>query len=400
MMFLVWADPPLILSPPNTRFGPVVRYIRLQSRGRHGCVPNFRPHPLIFVEFVNVFGKYGVFKIDCLFNARVLYNAHYLALLVYYHPVFIYSILFVIYLIDVYETSFILSRNYTTLWSVELHYTFVRARAVVFEKLCVLDLRAGAGLFVWFPWSSFLNYLTIFGVLYLLIFLSIYNTENTYYLTLYTIFLVFMFAITLVLLDLDIFAGFLLLIESVVILMLFFLIIYISPNISNSKNLQRWRTVSLIVVILGAPSVFSYHTLGNDFFHSFSVSVYFLDEFYEAFSDFTGNDLTGLYTSLYLTNSILLVIIGFLLLIASVICVVLVSFFTGYRNFNMNIFLDLINVAKTCYSFIFLRKQNLSKQGRAAPSTRVVNKKTSNTGAHAEYKVKREVFTKRTQQNK
>ena len=53
------------------------------------------------------------------------------------------------------------------------------------------------------------------------------------------IFLIFLFAVTLVLMDLDIFAGILLLIESVVILMLFFLIIYLTPNISFNTKIQR-----------------------------------------------------------------------------------------------------------------------------------------------------------------
>lgn len=67
--------------------------------------------------------------------------------------------------------------------------------------------------------------------------LSIYNTDNTYYVVLYMIFIIFLFSSNLILLDLDIFAGLLLLIESVVILMLFFLIIYLTPNISfNIKN--------------------------------------------------------------------------------------------------------------------------------------------------------------------
>jgi len=54
---------------------------------------------------------------------------------------------------------------------------------------------------------------------------------------LYMVFLIFLFAANLVVLDLDIFAGLLLLIESVVVLMFFFLIIYLTPNIQiSTKN--------------------------------------------------------------------------------------------------------------------------------------------------------------------
>jgi len=53
------------------------------------------------------------------------------------------------------------------------------------------------------------------------------------------IFLIFVFASTLVMVDLDIFAGLLVLIESVVVLMLFFLIIYLTPNIVNTSVTQK-----------------------------------------------------------------------------------------------------------------------------------------------------------------
>lgn len=64
-------------------------------------------------------------------------------------------------------------------------------------------------------------------------------TDNVYYVVLYMIFIVFLFAANLVILDLDIFAGLLLLIESVVILMLFFLIIYLTPNINFNVKQQK-----------------------------------------------------------------------------------------------------------------------------------------------------------------
>jgi glucan phosphoethanolaminetransferase (alkaline phosphatase superfamily) len=98
---------------------------------------------------------------------------------------------------------------------------------------------------------------------------------------------------------------------------------------------------------------------------------------------------------MYITNSLLLVVVGFLLLIASIICVVLVSFFTKLRNYSFKNFLSIFSIIKTCYSFIFLRKQNLAKQGRSTASTRIFEKKTFDTAAHAEYRKKQEIFEKK-----
>jgi hypothetical protein len=144
-------------------------------------------------------------------------------------------------------------------------------------------------------------------------------------------------------------------------------------------------------------SFYSYVNLGEFFFQSFSITSIFLDDFYEALNELFVNDLTGIFISLYLTNSLLLVVIGLLLLIASIICVVLVSFFTKLRNLNFTTFLNIFEIIKTCYSFIFLRKQNLSKQGRNVASTRIFNKKTFDSSIHTEYKEKQTIFEKKKQ---
>jgi hypothetical protein len=60
----------------------------------------------------------------------------------------------------------------------------------------------------------------------------------------------------------------------------------------------------------------------------------------------------------------------------------------------MKVFLELFSIVKSCYSLVFLRKQNLSKQGRANVSTRIVNKKIFNEDEHIEYKSKQSIFDK------
>jgi hypothetical protein len=131
------------------------------------------------------------------------------------------------------------------------------------------------------------------------------------------------------------------------------------------------------------------------FFNNISVSAYIYDDYYEALNDLYTNDLMGIFTNLYITDSLLLVIVGLLLLVASIICVVLVSFFTKLRNSTFKSFLNIFNIAKTAYSFVFLRKQNLSKQGRSQTSTRIFNKKSFDASSHTEYREKQEIFEKK-----
>jgi len=143
------------------------------------------------------------------------------------------------------------------------------------------------------------------------------------------------------------------------------------------------------------------------FYNPLSITAYFYDDYYETLNELCINDLMGIFTGLYITDSLLLLVIGVVLLVASIICVVLVSFFTKIRNSSFKNFLNIFTILKNCYSFIFLRKQNLSKQGKGGASTRGFSKQTFDSTAHTEYREKYEAFEqqkkeqqKKEQQNK
>lgn len=345
------------------------------------------------------------FVADAAFLAWIDYLLHKLFILRaikwYWYTLTIYSsikmafINFINFIISSYNNNVFIYNNFWLLS--ELNYVFISKEIELFNVNFITYLKNlnDKTTFFWFPWTSIFTYLTIFGLIYILILFSIYSTENVYYIVLYTIFLILIFSVNLITLDLDIFAGLLLLIESVVILMLFFLIIYLTPNINVNHKLQKWQVWLITVIIISITSIISYVNLSNENFFYFSLSSIFLDDIYEALNDLNTNELVGIYITLYWTNSILLIIVGLLLLIASIICVVLVSFFTKNRNYNIDVFLDLYNIAKTCYSFIFLRKQNLSKQGRNITSTRIFKKKDMDTKLYTEYKLKQEMFDKK-----
>jgi len=107
------------------------------------------------------------------------------------------------------------------------------------------------------------------------------------------------FSAMLVVLDLDIFAGFLLLIESVVVLMLFFLIIYINPNVKKPAATNKFKSYLLFVIFLSLVVSFTYVNLGEYFFLNIPVADYFLEDYYSALNEINTNDLSGIFVNFY-----------------------------------------------------------------------------------------------------
>jgi hypothetical protein len=87
------------------------------------------------------------------------------------------------------------------------------------------------------------------------------------------------------------------------------------------------------------------------------------------------NDVFGLYTSYYILNSFEFLMVGLLLLFASMVCVNLSKF---NRNLKLNNYYELLTLYdffNDFVSFLFMRKQNLTNQTIAAVSTRIFKKK-------------------------
>ncbi len=108
----------------------------------------------------------------------------------------------------------------------------------------------------------------------------------------------------------------------------------------------------------------------------FDVSFYsLLDNYYEALNNGISNDLFGFLISYYFLNAVEFILIGFLLLVGSVICVNLYSFNKNTRAQNTDSFLTLFKFFSDFTGFLFLRKQNLIKQGNNKASLKIFKKK-------------------------
>lgn len=112
----------------------------------------------------------------------------------------------------------------------------------------------------------------------------------------------------------------------------------------------------------------------NHLFNIFSIYFYF-DDYYESLYNVRMNDLYGLFISYYYLNSFEFLIIGILLLIASLVSVNINQFNRNIKSNNYYDLLSLFNFFDDFIKFLFLRKQNLLDQSITSTSTRIFKKK-------------------------
>jgi len=89
------------------------------------------------------------------------------------------------------------------------------------------------------------------------------------------------------------------------------------------------------------------------------------------------NDLFGIYISYYLINSFEFMVIGLLLLIASLVSVNLNKFNRTIKANNYYDLLTLFDFFDDFVKFIFMRKQNLVDQEISSTSTKMFKKKVT-----------------------
>ena len=87
------------------------------------------------------------------------------------------------------------------------------------------------------------------------------------------------------------------------------------------------------------------------------------------------NDLYGIFISFYLTNAFETLIIGLILLFASVIAVNLNNNIKKEKSVSYLSFLSIYDYFKYINNIIFLRKQNLVNQENSKESSRIFKKK-------------------------
>ena len=102
---------------------------------------------------------------------------------------------------------------------------------------------------------------------------------------------------------------------------------------------------------------------------------YVFDDWYEAFNNTLMNDFLTLTLAYYSVNSFEYILVGYLLLLGSIICVALNKIQKNVKlNGNSN-FLNFFNFFSNFLNFSFIRKQTLNDQSFYQPNLRLFKKK-------------------------
>jgi len=230
-------------------------------------------------------------------------------------------------------------------------------------------------LFYWWPWVNIIP--EVFFVQTIIIYLSylFFTYNNIYYSLLYIFCNFFFIGISLSILQLELFTAFLWLIECTVIFIFLVLLFYVNIKSSKTNLFLDFNKANVILYLsfLFFCSFFNFVEMESHSFLNFNL-FYCWDDYYESFHNFVMNDLFGFTISYYIINALSFFLIGFLLLIGSVLCVTLYNYNKNARVQSYGNFLNLFDFFNNFISSIFLRKQNIFKQGNTIASTKLFSK--------------------------
>lgn len=199
--------------------------------------------------------------------------------------------------------------------------------------------------------------------------------KNIYYVLLYVFANFFLIGVYLSVFQIELFTAFLWLVECsvlfVFLLLLFYLNIKGNYSYTYDQNYSNF-SIFLFFIYLGLIGFYS----NTDCSVIIDMGFYgLIDNYYEALINNVTNDLFGFSISYYFINGVEFIFIGFLLLIGSVICVNLYQMNKNIRAQSVNNSLTIFNFFSDFFGFLFLRKQNLVKQGNNKASLKLFKKK-------------------------
>ena len=222
----------------------------------------------------------------------------------------------------------------------------------------------------WWPLLNFFN--DVFFLQFFIIICLVYlvNYTSIYYVLLYTFVIFFLMGITLSIFQIELFTAFLWLIECSVLFVFLLLLFYLNvKNVYSLSSKPYYVYTGVFIFVLYLLFILCIDS-------GVIMSLYHvLDNIYEAIFNQIQNDLFVFSVSYFTINIIEFLLIGFLLLIGSIVCVNLYQFNKNVRVQNYNSFLNTFNFFSDFVGFLFFRKQSLVKQGNTKPSLKIFKKK-------------------------
>lgn len=225
---------------------------------------------------------------------------------------------------------------------------------------------------------NFLTAVELFFLQVLIVYFltNYFNVVILFYNLIYFFLVIVMIILYLFILQIDLFGLFLLMTELVIVFVTLLLIFNLSSQGEKTTDVKnKFETIWLLFGFIFFSGVYI-HTYEPEFYlPSLFLDSQIWDNYYEALNNILNNDLFSVFSVLYYNYSLFLILIGFFLLIGSLICVNLNKIFlkTNTKNYA-NIF-DAYEFLSNVSDSVFLRKQNLNNQTTHETSTKEFKKK-------------------------
>lgn len=176
----------------------------------------------------------------------------------------------------------------------------------------------------------------------------------------------------------ELFTGFLWVVEATVIFIALILLFYLNVEGTQLRfNLKSYRVYFSFLLFIVFLLFNNFLFISN---YEFYIPIVFnnidiWDNFYESVYNSNMNDFRALTIVYYSINSIEFILVGFILLVGSVVCVNLNKLQKSIRIFKYSVYFNIFNYFKDYINFTFIRKQNLTDQTMNPVSIRIFKKK-------------------------
>lgn len=173
----------------------------------------------------------------------------------------------------------------------------------------------------------------------------------------------------------EFFTAFLFLVECSVLFVFLLLLFYLNIKGIYTNNYNFTFKSLFALLVLYTYTLISFYNGENDNLNQCFTIFTIIDNYYEAVFNPIMNDIFVFLLGYYFFNALEFLLVGFLLLIGSVICVNLYQTTKGAQRKNYLSIFSIFNFFNDFIGFSFLRKQNLIKQGNTKASLKMFIKK-------------------------
>lgn len=228
----------------------------------------------------------------------------------------------------------------------------------------------------WLPWITFFTDFYLIQLFLCYTLYLIFFSKNVFYLLFYFFSFIFYVGIFFCVYQLELFTGFLWLIESIIIFISLLLLFFLKTSGTVNNNVLIYSNLKYYVygIIL---LVFIYKLISPSrcYINNLFNEIFYYSEYYEAHYNVNVNDFIAFLISYYYINNYFLLSLGVLILVSSLIVINLHRHNKNNRVQHFSTFFSIFNFWKQNIDFIFLRQQNLTDQEKTTATSRIFKKK-------------------------